>query len=1452
MSLKILLAHSGITLTADPCPSTLDELRSWISKKTGTEAAHQILMTARGKQVKIQTLSVEPEVFLYDRRIFSSSSSLSTLLSKTSPPTPFNPQGFPNISNATGLQQWHNLFKRRRAWALELAEGSRGTAESIHRLDHEISIVRQGAAIAVENIKQHVGNLGPKYEQSKAWANQLLEDQAYLLRNWERALDLLASIDVYEELGNCIQGVRPVSRKLPTQRPTQAALIDYVVGGEVKEAARSGEDISRRFEQRVDDLKKTFEDTVAESSKIIEDFQQGMTLSDSDAGDQASKLMEEIEVLARKINADYEHVLGLIDTPKSIAQVSKTAQLHKTNFLPSLKETNEEVNNLLARTIERKEKTLKSSVQHLQNISAVESDVSSVHHKLASLDSESEHAQAFDLLNLVIRLPSIYGSLLVECVRRQEWSAKMTADSSYLVEEMASHKEEEAKRRKRWVKDVGGVVDLATLDDMALGIQVNVQAQKQRWPKVSREDVIQYLRHLKELGDLDGALNELENLVKTLDTPSKQQARRAKAFKNGSVHEAAYGRTSLLLRGDDEMVLAMRTEKLRMEDKLKTAESRVRKLEELLHRQSQFGQPPRPSSSAGFPSTNVPTFERYTTSPVTNFTSALSKARETGSRRSSVSSRRISIHNESDDKGLAQRIVSLEAELIAEKAHSAKREKEATAKTNVEDMLKSQIREAISTKEDLLGNFEAQQQEFDHERRLLEDDNSKLKLKLDELEDEFDRAMESRENVDKLHALEEEVERVKNDAASEMQKAHSQTESLRNEHATQQNKTKQLEREIQEHGEERIKLNANAHELTTQLRNRDQMQVDQHRALRSALLHLSRDETASEDFGALIETIEIVAEKSAAHLQNIKDALETARADNSSLEVRVSSQRDEIHDLRERLGSEERAVFSLREEFSSQKTQCETLQSQLEFERGEHDSLRTKFVEGATDSDALRAKLAGGERAIVDLKAEVTDLKALSKERKELLKKKEVDMETLQAQYDKLSALRIAQASQATEISAKLYSQNYTLERLLEQIGLTVTKKDGTMVVQKAQRAASASTTLNDPSMSMKRSLSGPMPTKSDFSDPADLEILHWADSTEQDVTERQFSDLMKEIASFDTDVFTEAVSKRVKEIEHIARKWQKETRAYRDKSHRFQNEAHDRIALRNFKEGDLALFLPTRDQATKPWAAFNVGAPHCFLREQDSHNLGKRDWLIARISKVEERVVDLSRSMNGLKGSGDQRSVGDKSEAGAFPNDENPYELSDGLRWYLIDAAEERPGAPINVGSGKVTVASANVDARGSIRMKKSSDGNEATKTLTRSLDSRRSSTNSKKGLAPVTSNATATSTGLDGMIEQSIDNAAAEAASSNLQTVRNVEELQDIDRPQSSRTLDVPAQTGQSGQSMDQIRSLAISPSKSLKERAIVRSSPQKPSPEKRKSKAWDSLWSLDLNLESGKGKK
>ena len=1181
----------------------------------------------------------------------------------------------------------------------------------------------------MENIKQHVGILRPKFDESKAWADTILKDQKSLLENWQSKFEKLGTIPASVELAVCLQGVHvPLSRNKSKDGSTLGTtLLDFINAVELKKASEVGAKVSKAFGASVANLEATFRAVLDDSHEVVENFSQGVSLSDSDAGEQAGRLIEEIEVLGKKISADYEYVTGLPNNQKTVSQVSRTALLHTRNFLPSMVQIHSEMEQLWHDSARRKAQEMESAVRHLQKISVLESTVAQIHARLANLDTEVEDAEPFDLLSSLIRLPSVYGALLVECVRRREWNEKMTMDSSSLVEELATFTEEEVRRRRRWVKDMGGAVDFGSIDDMALGVEVNVQADKQKWPKITRDDITNFLKSLKATGAFDEVYGELKESAKALDMPTKQQSRRAKAFKNGSIHDATFGKTSLLLRGDDDLLQSIKNEKSKLEDRLKSSESRIRKLEDLLHRQSQIS---RPSSSGPFGMNAGPSFERHATSPSLNYTSSLSRPQEIPSRTSSISSKKNAI-NETEERNMAQRITALETELSAEKARSAALQTNATAKENAEDELRSRVQEAVSTKDDLLENMEAQQREFDDERRLLEDENAKLKAKLEEAEDELDRVLENNDNGDKIHTLEGELLNLRENATRQNEKAQEEIKSLRTNHQLQLEKVENLEKQLEEQRVQNSELDSKHKDLVSQLNLRDQAQSEHHRGLRAALLQLSKDEAAPKDFNSLVDLIEVTAEKIASHLNQIRETLAAVNAENLALEARAKEQANEVDDLTERLGAEEVEALSIRENLAEQKRHFGVVQAEIHLEREQHGELRTRFSNVEAATEALQSRLERRGREVDDLS---TELK-YSRERIQNLDGELLDRQTrlddLQENHGSMRTYLETQMTRAEDISTRLYSQKAVLIRLLEQIGLTVTMQDNTMIIQKVPRAAAgaASTTLSDPSMSMHRSMSLLLPLRGTSETPPDNSVARWANPDDPADEASRFTKYMEEIQSFDLNAFHEAVVKRVKEIEHTARKWQRETRAYRDKSHRAQSEAHEKIAFRSFKEGDLALFLPTRNQATRPWAAFNVGAPHYFLREQDSHKLRTRDWLLARISKVEERVVNLARSLDGGNTANDRRSIGDGSDGGASFDDENPFELSDGLRWYLLDAAEEKPGAPINIGLSKVTVASANVDAKGSIRMKKSTDGSGATKNLTRSLDSRRDSANSRKG---------------------------------------------------------------------------------------------------------------------------
>ncbi|KAI4126495.1 MAG: hypothetical protein LQ338_003714 [Usnochroma carphineum] len=1406
----------------------LESLQSWIARNSSIESKDQILMTARGKQVRLQTLSLETEIFVYNRQILSASAqaSLSSSLPTTPAPDPYRSKAAPDgPHNKNDPEAWQQLFKARKAWAVELRDRCLEIASQIRQLGSEADVIQRSAAIAVENIKQHIGNLRPKFEDSRIWADNVLQDQSFLLEEWERIVDKYPSILTIKALGACLSGTPAISQDTSQSSASECktSLYDFVSIAEVTKASNAGKASFQRFKSRATDVDVAFSDVEQKADIIVENFNRDANLSDSSAVEQSDHLLEEVEVMTNKIKSDHDHVLGLSQASNAITQMTRIALLHTRSFIPTLLQTASELDHLLRKTVERKNEAQTSGVQYLQNISSVESRIAMVHAKLAKLDIDPEDGQAFEALGAATRLPSVYGLLLVECVRRLEWTDRITVDSSSLVEEVATSKDEEIKRRKKWITDMEGAVDLGPLDDMSVNIDVNVHAEKQKWPRAGREDIHAYIGALQESQVFEYAIKEVETALSTLDAPTRQQSRRAKAFKNGSIHDTAFGKNSLLLRRDEDLIHALVADKSKLEDKLKSSDSRIRKLEDLLHRQSHVS---RPSSSSGNPfSVQAP----RGSSPVIGFTPSAARPQDPASRRSSISSRRISIHTEPDEKSLGKRIVSLEAELLAEKAQSAGLQKDATARLNAEDNLKAQIQEATSVKEDLLGNFEAQQREFEDERRLFEDENTKLKTRLEEAEDELDRIIGSRDREARTRATEEETQRLRDDAEQAVREANRQTDFYEAECETLREANSRLQ---QQHTE----LQARHDRHLAQLQDQEAAYAEYRSTLQSAVEHMEPNFKLPSDLKASVQAVEAATRKHRVNLNELRQLLDKTKTENEEVESRSKDQHVEMQDLRDRLGNEEMESLSTRQSLAENREELKRVRNELDKERMDHNRLKDDNQAIETHADALQARITGLNRKIGSLHA---DLEKAQKESRSFHSQ-------LQNNHH-LSSERLAQrAARAGAVSQRLYAQISRLEKLLEHVGYTVNRqRDNPMTVQKIAKAPGTSTLL---------SFSGPLPIKTASEHLPEPDYLFWATSDNPETEGQLYGQFDEDLSTFDINVFQEAIIRRIKDAEHLARKWQREARGYRDKFHRAQTEAHEKIAFRSFKEGDLALFLPTRNQATRPWAAFNVGAPHYFLREQDSHRLRSRDWLLARISKVEERVVDLSKSINGVNGASDRPSTGDASD-GASLEDENPFELSDGLRWYLLDAAEEKPGAPINVGLGKATVASASVDAQGSsIRPSKKPDGKDgATKTLTRSLDSRRNSTNSKKN-QPVVPASTLVQPGnageADANDEAAVKDAAKEDTPANNEGHESKDEGGDVvqEQPKATQSQVSPTKStsdprGSSGR-QSLLRQASSSPHKK---------SPQKgQSPEKPTSRAWNSLWSLDLNLESGKEKK
>ncbi|ODH28687.1 hypothetical protein ACO22_03906 [Paracoccidioides brasiliensis] len=1353
MSLHIYVAHTGEQLLADPVSfASPDALRTWISRKVSIPAQRQILMTARGRNVRPQTLATENEIFVYDRLYISDNAVRD--LPEVAPPQRFTPENPPNtLADQNNLQAWRSLYMARREWALNLATQCAPTSKAIDNQIEHTHVINRAVDVALENLKSHVGNLEHKFQESQSWANDIFKEQQLVLDGWRRALANIETIPAKQDFTFLR---RPSTPKKAKDHQT-GTLQDYIDVDQVKRAGSQVSTVSERFAQRMDEIEKAVHEVVSETELLVE-------ASHPSPQENASGLLEEIETISKKINSDYEHVLALPNTQKTLSSVSRMALNHTKDLLPSMMEMCLEIQTTLDQSIKKRNLAMKSAVSRMQKISNIESRLASVQAELSNLDVDGE---VFDTLYEAFHLPVLYGSVLVEAVRRREWSDKIKTDSLSIAEELASFRDEEQRRRKKWVKAMGAFLSL--FEESTPGIEINFQGtQVPEWPEVSRKEVEAYIEDLKTKPDTSSAVQELTQLLKDLDTPTRHQRRKSKAFKHGSVFDL--GRSSFLGR-DDDMVRSLKDEKTKLEDKLKGSESRIRKLEDLLHRQSQMSRP----ASTHFGS-EIPI---YSASP----------RPDQLSRRSSISSRRMSSNQSPEDKALMQRIVTLEAELLAEKETVAKMQKEAHVERQSNNY---KIQEAHSTKKDLMENLEAQQREFEDERRFLDLEAKKLKIKLEEAEEELDKVMDAREHDrigadERLSLLQSEFDALQKKSAEEIADLTSQVQTYHesNEKANTENST--LQDRLEEFG-----------------RN----QKDYIQTLQTAHAHLSPGGSAPQDLPSLVRAIEVLSEGLAIHAKGSDEASAKAHEENRTLLARLEQMETEINTLRTSLAAEEIERSRLQTIQSEETLKLSAVKSELEDERQQVRTLRSKFTAGETGSEILRERVAEEERKVATLTEKLDAAESHTLSCEEEIRTWKTKVEGLEAAGERTIIRLNTRGIWAKELSEKLFSQAEQLSRILHQLGFTIIRQDENMVIQRASKVNNSSI--------LGESISLPSVTPA-IHDP---KLLQWIHTNDPEEEQANYTAFITAVNEFNVEAFGEAIVKRVKDIETLARKWQKEARGYREKSRRFQSESHEKIAYRSFKEGDLALFLPTRNQAIRSWAAFNVGAPHYFLREQEVHKLHTRDWLLARISKIEERVVDLSKSMNGTNP--DRRSIAETSDGASVMDDDNPFELSDGLRWYLLDASEEKPGAPSTPGLAKTTVASAHVDAKGSIRLKRGSNGGGATKTLTKNLDSRRNSSASKIG-TPVPALQSAESIG-DGIV------LPAEGDSGALR------------RREEAPIFDEGAKRDRAGS-----RPRTLSRNNSGRASAVPSSPISSPNKRASRPRPWEKLWSLDYRSES-----
>lgn len=1212
------------------------------------------------------------------------------------------PKEYPSIlEDEQSLVAWQELFMSRRTWALSVVDMVKSGVNVVDAKVEQCEVLEKCIQVALENLQNHFASLQQSAKQTQKWAEDVLAEHSDILREWSDSARTLSELPVREEIAALLR----VSSPNPSAN-ANGTMLGMLDATSLERAAYSLEQATDEFKSKLQNSETSMTRLQAETDRVTE-------LGNVDWPPlNLEGILQETETLATRVSRDYEEVLKVQDDTKSIPLVSRRAANHTQNLLPALQQIAQEVYQMQGDATQLRERLAENCGQVLKEISGVQSQFAGMQTQIASLKMSDDGRQSLAILDKIFNLPVAYGSTLIEAIRRSEWNEKMRTDLSTLRDDISRNREDEVRRRKKWAASLSGLLEDNIPGPEAL-VDLNFSTPSNKWPFVSREEIFAYIEDLRAL-EMNDAVEQVTQLLKDLESAVKSRRPKSKlsAFKNGSVYDLGQ---SVMRTGETDNK-ALQDDKARLEEKLRASESRIRKLEDLVHRQSQLTQPP---SGTFTPQTEA---DRSNPSPGP----ANSRPTETYSRRSSVSLRRLS-NQTLDEKAMVQRIVALEGQI-------AKLQQEAHAERRVSTESRDKMNEAESVKRDLMANFEAQRQEFDDERQLLDDENHKLKVRLEEVEDELDRVLGSRDHQrmtqeQLIASLRTDLEKLQRSSAEETEQLRMSRERLQEDLTNHRERINNLDRHVQVHKEEKSSLQTRNMTLASQLRTMEEERQDVVLALQAAHSYLSPAGSAPEDLKSLIRAIEVVSEGAAIHARGMDDAVQLATAEKRSQEEKLKSLEGQLAQTNDQLAIASKEATDKNEELLQERNKLVAVRSELTDEQTELRKLREKFAAGETGSGALRARLADEEKRVAallesngDKAAQVEGLRREVGVLSEKSKAADTIMQTLRSHLD-------SRSRKTKALSERLFQHNDRIIRMLESFGYSVARQEESLLIQRASKV-NASTILGpEGSSPMKRTVSGSTPTQH-YSDATDLETLYWASDDDASTEETKYQAFMKAMSRLDLDSTLETVTKRYKDVETLAKKYQKDSRAYRDRAHRLQSEAHDKIAYRSFKEGDLALFLPTRNQATRPWAAFNVGAPHYFLREQDGHKLQARDWLLARITKVEQRVVDLSRSLSSTKNNADE------SDGGSIRSlDENPFALSDGLLWHLIDAVEEKPGAPSTPHIGKSTTTASIVEVKGHMS-RKSLTGREMTdgsavnvaKTLSKSLDSRRSSEASRK----------------------------------------------------------------------------------------------------------------------------
>ena len=392
------------------------------------------------------------------------------------------------------------------------------------------------------------------------------------------------------------------------------------------------------------------------------------------------------------------------ESPAAMSSAIRSYQNHTREYIPNIQATAASLIDNLKAAYDLRASVSQQAQSYLQRLSSAQERMVSIGPELQEADDLFGDSQdSYDLLKEVETLAEGYGEGLQEGFRRGLWKIRQTKRLQKAKEEIALLRSQERQARKAWgeVSANGGVVwsfvdNLSDDDEGQATPTSNGTTESDSECAVTRRDIEIYISEISKsplFGSIALSLKEhLQILVSSIQTPQIDVA-------TSPLRIHSSDDISLKSREGQDIYEQLLRDKTRAEEKARNFESRVRNLEELLHRQ--FRSPPRMFSPV--PSGSGPTSPR----------SQMDGFEDTG-----IMGRSVLRTTSPDVNALQKRVQDLERE-----------------KTD----LIERFAETEGTKSDLMANLEEQAKLFQAEREDLVRKTHQLEREVGRCETEINR-----------------------------------------------------------------------------------------------------------------------------------------------------------------------------------------------------------------------------------------------------------------------------------------------------------------------------------------------------------------------------------------------------------------------------------------------------------------------------------------------------------------------------------------------------------------------------------------------------------------------------------------------------------------------------------------------------------------------------------------